>query len=243
MKGIRIVISGLSLVLSFHCFFVNAQIIQDFQVNEALVKKWTVEDKSLYEGVYSFGISECESELYLAIDGSLQCVQIKDYTWSQIDSAHSDWTVRYRNFTNVQIVGNKFLCDETNGEFVEYFLNGKQIHGLKLERPYNCGGSGYEIGVFNIGNKLGHLDGDFAQTKFDLIPNEALESFSKAELQIMRNEIFARYGYKFIKGGEMRRYFNTKRWYSPRDINVADLLTPIEKENIRRITIAESKKD
>jgi hypothetical protein len=55
----------------------------------------------------------------------------------------------------------------------------------------------------------------------------------------MRNEIFARYGYKFTPGSEMYNYFNQQDWYSAKYDNVNDFLTDIEKENINLIKQAE----
>jgi hypothetical protein len=51
----------------------------------------------------------------------------------------------------------------------------------------------------------------------------------------MRNEIFARYGYKFKSGGEMDKYFKSQDWYSGQHDNVNDFLTELEKENIKLI--------
>jgi serine/threonine protein kinase len=53
---------------------------------------------------------------------------------------------------------------------------------------------------------------------------------SRVELRIMRNEIFARYGYIF-KSEDLRAYFNNQDWYSPRFENVNDMLTDLEKRN------------
>jgi hypothetical protein len=52
------------------------------------------------------------------------------------------------------------------------------------------------------------------------------------ELKIMRNEIFARHGYKF-KSEDMREYFNKQEWYKPEYDNVTSKLTEIEIANIK----------
>lgn len=54
------------------------------------------------------------------------------------------------------------------------------------------------------------------------------------ELDIMRNEIFADYGYKF-KTEKWQQYFGTKTWYTPKYDDVNDLLSEIEKANIKTI--------
>jgi len=54
------------------------------------------------------------------------------------------------------------------------------------------------------------------------------------ELNIMRNEIFAEYGYIF-KTEKWKNYFEKKSWYKPRFENVNDELTDIDKHNIQVI--------
>ncbi len=64
---------------------------------------------------------------------------------------------------------------------------------------------------------------------------------SKQELKIMRNEIYARYGYAFIDGGEMDKYFRHQDWYKPYYTNVDSFLTQIEIYNIVKIKEFENK--
>ncbi len=54
------------------------------------------------------------------------------------------------------------------------------------------------------------------------------------DLDIMRNEIFAEYGYKF-KSEKWQNYFKKKQWYFPQHDNVDKFLSDIEKENIQTI--------
>ncbi|MFZ1808384.1 MAG: YARHG domain-containing protein [Cyclobacteriaceae bacterium] len=66
------------------------------------------------------------------------------------------------------------------------------------------------------------------------IPDFVLKGKSADELRLMRNEIFARYGYIFSSKG-LSDYFETKRWYKPTNANVDDKLTAIDKSNIEQI--------
>lgn len=43
----------------------------------------------------------------------------------------------------------------------------------------------------------------------------AFNKYSKYQLKILRNMMFAERGFAFKEGGEMRRYFENKSWYSP----------------------------
>lgn len=55
-----------------------------------------------------------------------------------------------------------------------------------------------------------------------------------AELDLMRNEIFADYGYKF-KTEKWKKYFASKAWYKPLHDDVNDLLTDLDKANVKTI--------
>jgi len=61
----------------------------------------------------------------------------------------------------------------------------------------------------------------------------------RPNLQIMRNEIFARYGYRFAAGGEMAKYFSAQEWYKPQYADVTERLTETEHINIALIQLLE----
>ncbi len=62
----------------------------------------------------------------------------------------------------------------------------------------------------------------------------ASDHLSIEDLDIMRNEIFADYGYKF-KSEKWQKYFAGKEWYFPKHDNVDRFLSDLEKENIKTI--------
>lgn len=66
------------------------------------------------------------------------------------------------------------------------------------------------------------------------IPDFVLDGKTASELRLMRNEIFARYGYIF-KSEDLTEHFNSKQWYNPTKANVDDQLTAVDKSNIERI--------
>ena len=51
------------------------------------------------------------------------------------------------------------------------------------------------------------------------------------ELEVMRNEIYARHGYSF-KDKEMRTRFDSTSWYIPMGVDIREQLTDIEVQNI-----------
>jgi hypothetical protein len=72
------------------------------------------------------------------------------------------------------------------------------------------------------------------------ITNNDLTGLSKQELRLIRNEIFARYGYQF-KSIDLQKHFSRMSWYHGHATNVDTYLTDIEKNNIKLIRKFEQK--
>lgn len=87
--------------------------------------------------------------------------------------------------------------------------------------------------------------GIFAVASQRLLSKQELlsDEYSRYDLKIMRNEIYARHGYIFSRGGEMELYFQSQSWYNPIYENVDDLLSSMELENIQTITQASGTKE
>ncbi len=84
----------------------------------------------------------------------------------------------------------------------------------------------------NVLNK-DSLFGDYTFLSVRQIDQNEIKNTSKEKLRIMRNEIYARYGYQF-KDSSMTNYFNNQIWYKKKyfDCDLTDYLTDIEKYNI-----------
>jgi len=67
-----------------------------------------------------------------------------------------------------------------------------------------------------------------------IMNSKELELYTLEQLELMKNEIFAEYGYIFTEI-KWKQYFNKQKWYNPVTNNIDDLLTDIEKINIERI--------
>jgi len=67
-----------------------------------------------------------------------------------------------------------------------------------------------------------------------IIKIEQLVEFSKNDLRILRNTIFAKYGYKFVSN-DLKEHFSQFSWYNGIVSNVDNKLTIIDKENIELI--------
>jgi cbb3-type cytochrome oxidase subunit 3 len=75
------------------------------------------------------------------------------------------------------------------------------------------------------------IPGRFPESSTRYLSSDEIRTLSKYDLKIMRNEIFARHGYIF-QTDDMKDYFRSQEWYSPRYADVNSFLTSIEKKNI-----------
>jgi hypothetical protein len=210
----------------------SGQIFGSEKIDSSKVISWVPKFTMEYESVFHFGDSEMESDLILFACNNNWYAQIKYGTWSE----EGRWLCHFENLTNVRVVGTKFYSDKTNGEFVVYIDGNERIKGLKVLSPW----SGLtEPGEYEIGKQLyfvrHYFSGKYPDASFRPLTVEELLKMSKSELKIMRNEIFARYGYKFKQGGEISKYFNKQEWYSEQHENVNSFLTEIEKANLKLI--------
>lgn len=81
----------------------------------------------------------------------------------------------------------------------------------------------------------------FPQSSLRILNVEELLEMDIDSLDIMRNEIFADYGYIF-KTEKWKDYFCRKIWYTPKYKDVTDRLTIIERINIKNILKVTSSK-
>ena len=203
------------------------------EINNSKVTSWFPKFTMEYQHVYHFGDSEMESDFILLLGIDTYYAQIKSGKWSD-DGKSLIW--QYENLTNVRIDGNKFYSDKTNGEFVIYDNGQEKVKGLKIFNPW----SGVtENGEYEIGTKsysvTDYFPGKLTQASLRKLSADELIKMPKSDLKIMRNEIFARYGFIFKSGGEIAKYFKKQDWYIEQHNNVDKFLTDLEMENIKLI--------
>jgi uncharacterized Zn finger protein (UPF0148 family) len=83
--------------------------------------------------------------------------------------------------------------------------------------------------------------GKYPEGSYSLLSENDLAGYTKHELNVMRNEIFARHGFIF-KDPDLLMYFAQQKWYKPERLNVDNLLSKIEKENLETIKQVEKRK-
>jgi hypothetical protein len=199
------------------------------KMDPSKIEKWNVKDKSEYQGIFHFGFSEGESTFLLIISEDSCYAQLKRGNF--IENGR-DFIWNYLPFKKVRIEGNMFYSDKTNGEFVSY----DKTFGLIVNKSWTWNESRSEFG-FKLKNVSveNYFGGKFPQASYLFLTKSELEKMSPSELKIMRNEVYARYGFIFSFNGEMDKYFKGQKWYSPKNTNVDKCMTDLEKQNIKLI--------
>jgi len=229
------------LFLSISTLSLVGQNIGAMEVLDENVKPWLPKLELEYAGFYKFGESESESDLKLFFVDTVIIGQLKQGYWEE---ATEVWKWRFKNLTNIKIdkKGN-FVSDQHTGQFVTYTDSTGTYKGLKINNPWTewLEDGRYEIGI-RLGVPYGLYQGDYPQVSTRHLSAEELSTLDKETLRIMRNEVYARYGFRFKKGGEMDQYFSAKNWYLPQHDDVLRFLTKVELENIELIKEIELKK-
>ncbi|MEL0650452.1 YARHG domain-containing protein [Algibacter sp. TI.3.09] len=203
------------------------------EISESDLMPWVPKFEMEYQGTYHFGESEMESNLNLFFSGGFIIGQVENGSW--VDDTNQ-WKSNYINLTNIKIdKTGKFSSDQHTGQFVHYKTeNGALYKSLKIDNPWS---SWIEDSKFEIGTKSELIlkdsyYGKYIEASYKKLQPAELHAMHPDDLQIMRNEIYARYGYIFIKNGKMDLYFRNQDWYRPEHKNVNDFLSDLERYNI-----------
>ena len=121
--------------------------------------------------------------------------------------------------------------DEYDGEF-HFTINTNKgvMEGLWV--PFKKGAASSK--KFTLTKKAFEYNTDvgiYPQASSEILGEADIENMLEEELEIMRNEIYARHGYSF-KDKEMRARFDSTSWYIPMGVDIREQLTDIEVQNI-----------
>ncbi|MFY7669473.1 YARHG domain-containing protein [Tenacibaculum sp. MEBiC06402] len=224
------------LILFFTSNLVFAQYLGSEEINESDLTIWIPKFEIEYSGTYHFGESESESNFNLFYSGGCIIGQIKYGYWEENTGF---WKYNYITLTNISIDKNgKFTSDQHTGQFIRYKTeSGDLIKGLRIDNPWTIWieNGEFEIGIRTPLNFKHIYHGNYIEASTRKLSIAELNKMSLQDLKLMRNEIFARYGYTFKKGGEMDKYFKNKEWYRAEHRNVERFLTEIEFHNLKLI--------
>jgi hypothetical protein len=224
MKRFKQLLAVSTILLSF-C----ASGQQDFE--DKLID-WIPSNQSDYSGVYELGQQERQAFLRVISTPNYTIFQVKTNFQYEPNGPRD---VQFHTYSNPTIdkQGNVNF-GEHEGKFVKYRdFFGDTIYSIKFKPAITDFSPLYELGKRK--NLESPYKGKFIQASTIELTANDLTGLTPKELQIMRNEVFARYGYTFKEGGEMARYFNNQYWYKPERTEVNELLTELEKSNIQLI--------
>ena len=211
-------------------------------VDSTELEPWIPKLTAEYLGEYQFGdaIPDIQHLRLLAKNQETYFAQI---VIRQYNEFTMDYTLSFLNIDNVTIDKHGQIdFHDFKGQFVLYTGFGQRLKCLKLDRmlinperePYL-----YEIGK-RTNSPAKMFPGIYPMASLRELAQDELNKYSLHDLQIMRNEIFARYGYEFKEGGEMHEYFSQKNWYKPSNLDVTEFLTEVELANIKLIRSLEN---
>lgn len=224
-----------ALLLLFSCFPYSGLAQTNIHVTEPVdpksIRAWAVQSPGEYAGVYHFGVSEVESDLVLCVEPGLITAQITSAHWSADGKRR---LADYRNLRHVRIAGNRFTADQLSGEFVTFTdEDGQRQRGLRVRQPWSAS---VEKGQWEVGSRYTDLatqfDYPFGFVSYRLLRPADVQGRSPEQLLLMRNEVFARYGFIFSQGGAMNQHFRHLSWYQPQHHDVSSFLTELERRNL-----------
>jgi hypothetical protein len=234
--------------LTITCF---GQLLRDHDVDESTVKPWIEDSISNYSDRYIFQPND-GNYLIIVVDDTNVAAQIHfPAHWTEggyalesgvADSSEVETHSEYVTLTGVKISEGKFYSDQYSGEFIT-FESDTIYCGIKVYDSWSIWpGYKYEIGVKREENLKIIYKGKCPEASLKTLDSTYVASFSKYDLKIMRNEIYARYNYRFKEDGELEKYFLLQEWYTARYASVQHMLTWIELKNIELIKRTEKNK-
>lgn len=217
--------------ITFKWSFENKELLRIIIDNDNSVWNWRIEELSV-DRIVMFNQERNDRRIiFRDKDKSVNKSNNTKNSFSAVINDPDGYTnVREGKGTNYKVI---YRLKEN--ETFNVFLNSENWWKVKLKN----GNTGF-IYFDRVQLLANNLDGKYPAASLTVLPRNYINNSSKRELKIMRNEIFARHGYIFRKGGEMDRYFRKKNWYKPRYKDVNSKITPIEKANIKLIQSIEN---
>ncbi len=199
--------------------------VQNYDVNPSTIKK--VADSKIhdYEGSYHFGDSEGESQLEIIYSNAKLFARTDYAEWE-----NNTWAAKSDRLA-IKYLNGKVKINKT---YYELSFSDK-AKGLTSHYYKNIDDKTQHYIQFNPNRKIEKPQGKYPEASFVKLAADDLSHFSKPDLKIMRNEVFARNGHTFKQGGELDYYFSQKEWYKPKGKIKNSNLNDVEKYNVALI--------
>ncbi len=175
-----------------------------------------------------------------------------------LDGIYTDSQGKEYNFARESLNGEKFEVQVSDGNMAQCFkLKDGKIYWVEFTDKgidlYNA--------VWDDDNPVGYykmstfyksltkkdqiteiLTGQYPYTSMKLVLPSQLDFFTKAQLRVMRNEIYARHGYVF-SSADLKAHFAKMSWYKPLNDNSKVHLSALEQLNVDLIKAWENKSE
>lgn len=214
--------------------------VESYEIDFSTIKRLEKLKISDYQGSYHFGESEGESQLEIIFSNGKLYARKEYYDWEQ-----DNWKFKSLRepikYTNGKIIIGKCsyeLYECTKTTYLTLNAGEKVLVSHSFENLNDKTKQNIQL---NISKEVKVPKGKYLETSFVKLADSDISEYTKYDLKIMRNEIFARNGYSFKKGGDMDIYFSNQEWYN--SIQKADnpKLDAIEKHNVSLISKFEKK--
>lgn len=222
-----------------------------FEKSGILIPDWVCSDFLKIEG-YGDMIVEARSVEYRKLEGlnlficSLKCLaggvcKINElYAFSQEGNQLGSLTVSgemgdaaFHNYSDYSFLSDSLVeIKKTKKEFSFNEESGTDSL-VKDESFYEYHLISLDEGIIRLDN-IKSDDREYPLTSYQVFTVNDLKAYSLEELDVMRNEIFASYGYRF-KSKKWNDYFSAKNWYNARFDDVVDQLSLIDQLNVDHI--------
>ncbi len=208
--------------------------VPSYEIDFSTIEKIQNTKIADFEGSYHFGESEGESTLEIIYSNGKLFARSIYADWENDQWALKNDRERIRYKKGKIEIGKYsyelYQCIKTTYHLLE---EGEQVLVSHIFEDVN--NKPYHFIQLNINSPLKIPEGKYPETNFVKLTPIDLKLYSKDELKIMRNEIFARKGYVFKKGGSMEQYFLQKKWYNLIKKTKHPNLNDIERHNVNTI--------
>lgn len=208
--------------------------VTNYEIENSSIEEINNPKISDYQGSYHFGESEGESQLKIIYSNGKLFARTEYYDWEE-----NTWVLKM-NRSPIKYIKGEIELRETSYELYKCIKTTHQTlnegqKGLVSDFFENLNGKDYHYFQFNENSTIKVPKGQYPETSFIKLTNSDMWNYSKYDLKIIRNEIFARNGYVFKSGGKMYNYFSKKEWYKTIVKKNTIDFSDIEKHNIKLI--------
>lgn len=200
------------------------------------ILKAQLSEGSIFPGVYQMGLTEGQLDLLVIPFGKKYIVQYIYGGWERsYYTREMVWIHKYATFNDVKIDSNVLHFGKYSAHFINYqskksvLLNGN----LLQNRLYTKDSA--QLGYHSSNIERYYDAPELYELSLELKSFAFFKRKSTSNLETMRYTLFAKYGQVFRLGDETDEYFRKKDWYEPCLLETADLLTDIEKANLKML--------